>query len=265
MAVLTLAGKPIDWAKPPSPTTKVKWSKTDTSGRAVTGSFRHICHLEYTDQQARKEFGKGIRIFQPAYNKGYKPSAGTHDYDACIDAHIPGVPWPTQQRFFRRHGWGGWHRKPPTFIHHIHCFTLPPQEGVDRSDDFAIAGFTVGKYIDGGWSLYGRKIASAQISSYYNHRTGLKGDAKDPSWFPPDIGATIFDLPEFVKAQRVASGDLPPRVKTHTVKAGETLSGIAAKYPQYRLTWQRLAEWNNLDDPNRIEVGQVLYLSDPTP
>jgi LysM repeat protein len=265
MTVLTLAGNPINWAKPPSPTTKVKWSKKDKSGRAVTGSFRTICHIEYLDQQARKEFGVGISIFQPPYNKGYKPSAGTHDYDACIDVEIPGVGWLKQQGFFRRHGTGGWWRKPPKFINHIHGFTLPPQEGVDRTDDFAILGFTVGKYIDGGWSLFGRKVASSQLASYYNKRTGLVGDARDNTWFPPDIKATIFDLAAFVKAQRVVSGNPPPRVKTHTVKPGESLSGIAAKYPAYKLTWQLLAEWNGVKDPDEIEVGQVLYLSDPTP
>lgn len=232
------------------------WSKKDKSGRKVTGSFRHICHLEYTDQQARKEFGKGISIFQPAYNKGYKPSAGTHDYDACIDAEIPGVGWLKQQGFFRRHGWGWWWRKPPTFINHGHGFTLPPQEGVDRSDDFAILGFKVGKYIDGGWSLFGRKIASSQLVSYYNKRTGLKGNAKDNTWFPPNIKATIFDLTEFVKAQR-GVGTTPTR-KTHTVRSGETLSSIAAKYGT---TWQKVAEWSKISNPDLIQVGDVLYVS----
>jgi LysM repeat protein len=264
MAVLTLAGNPINWEKPPSPTTRVMWSRKDKSGRRVTGSFRHICHLEYTDQQARKQFDKGISLFQPAYNKGYKPSAGTHDYDACVDMEIPGVAWATQQRFFRKHGWGGWHRKPPKFIHHFHGFTLPPQEGIDRSDDFAVLGFTVGRFIDGGWSLYGYKNGSSQIASYYKKRTGLKGDAKDNSWFPPDIEATIFNLSTFIKAQRV-SGNPPPRVKTHTVKSGESLSSIADKYPTYKLTWRLLADWNDIDNPNQIEIGQVLYLSDPTP
>ena len=208
MTVLTLAGQPINWAKPPAPTTKVMWSRKDKSGRKVTGSFRTICHIEYLDQQARKTFGVGLSIFQPPYTKGYKPSAGTHDYDACIDVEIPGVKWSTQQRFFRKHGLGCWWRKPPTFINHIHGFTLPPQEGVVRSDDFSIFGFTVGKYIDGGWSLYGRKVASAQIDAYYEHRFGLKSDphtGKDPSWFPPDIKATIFNLPAFVIAQRQAA------------------------------------------------------------
>lgn len=208
MSVLTLAGNPINWAKPPAATTKVMWSKKDKSGRKVTGSFRTICHIEYLDQHAHKHYRKGISIFQPPYTKGYKPSAGTHDYDACIDVEIPGLPWLKQQRFFRLHGLGCWWRKPPTFINHIHGFTLPPQEGVVRSDDYAIAGFTVGKYIDGGWSLYGRKVASAQIDAYYSHEFGLKSDphtGKDRSWFPPDIGATVFNLSAFIRAQRRAA------------------------------------------------------------
>lgn len=175
-------------------------------GRPVTGSFRTICHIQHLNRKSRAEFGVGIQIFQPPNNKGYKPSAGTHDYDACIDVEIPDVPWPTQNRFFRGNGLGGWVRNPSQgFIWHYHGFTLPPQEGVVRSDDFAIAGFTVGKYIDGGWSLYGRKIASAQIDAYYEHRYGLKSDpstGKDKSWFPPNIGATIFDLNAFIKTQR---------------------------------------------------------------
>lgn len=171
-------------------------------GRPVTGSFRTVCHIQYLNRQALKEFGQRIEIFQPPYTKGYAPSAGTHDWDACIDVQIPGVSWLKQQGFFRRHGLGSWWRKPPSFINHIHGFTLPPQEGVVRSDDFAIFGFTVGKYIDGGWSLYGRKVASAQIDAYYEHRTGLSGNAPDKSWFPPDIGATIFDLPAFIIEQR---------------------------------------------------------------
>jgi hypothetical protein len=259
MTVLHLDGRPINWDKPPSPTTRVKWSKKDQSGRTITGSFRHICHLEWTDQQARKEFGVGIKVYQPAYNKGYKPSEGTHDYDAVVDVYIPGVGWLKQQGFFRRCGWGAWWRKPPTFINHIHMFTLPPQEGVDRSDDFAILGFKVGKYIDGGWSLYGRKIASSQLVSYYLKRTGLarSSDTKDNTWFPPDIKATIFDLPAFIKVQRGVSGN-PPARKTHTVRSGETLSSIAAKYGT---TWQKVAEWSKIKDPDLIQVGDVLYVS----
>jgi LysM repeat protein len=44
---------------------------------------------------------------------------------------------------------------------------------------------------------------------------------------------------------------------TYQVQSGDTLSGIAAKHGT---TWQVLADLNNLDDPRRLKVGQVLEL-----
>jgi hypothetical protein len=258
VAVLELGGAPINWLKPPAPTTRVKWSRPGKYGQQVTGSFRHICHLEYLDQQAIKEFGEHIVIVQTAYHKGYGPSAGTHDYDACVDIEIPEVPWVEQQRFVRRHGSGGWYRTPEQgFVRHVHCFTLPPAEGVDRSDDYAIAGFKVGRFIDGGWSLHGRKDAAAQIEAYYGHRDGLKSNKRDTSWFPPDIEATIFDLPAFIRAQR---GVTPPGPKPtyYTVVSGDTLSAIAKRFGT---TVAQLQAWNNIANPNVISVGQRLHVS----
>lgn len=49
-----------------------------------------------------------------------------------------------------------------------------------------------------------------------------------------------------------------PEAKTHTVKSGETLSGIAAKYGT---TYQSLAAINGITNPNLIYAGQVLKLS----
>lgn len=46
---------------------------------------------------------------------------------------------------------------------------------------------------------------------------------------------------------------------THTVKKGETLSGIAA---QHGVTYQFLAKINNIPDPNKIYVGQVIILAE---
>jgi hypothetical protein len=43
----------------------------------------------------------------------------------------------------------------------------------------------------------------------------------------------------------------------HTVKAGETISSIAE---QYGVTWQEIAQANNLQDPYTIFVGQVLCI-----
>lgn len=48
--------------------------------------------------------------------------------------------------------------------------------------------------------------------------------------------------------------------KTHTVKAGETLSGLAVKYYQNANLWTKIATANNIKDPAKIKVGQVLRI-----
>lgn len=201
MSVLTLAGKAINYAKPPKATTKVMWSRKDMYGRKVTGSFRTIAHLDYTNALAVKKFKQNIVVIQPPFNTTVAASAGTHDYDACLDVYIPGVAWAEQQKFFRANGWGAYWRKPPKFGHHIHMFSLPPQEGKVRADDWKVAGFKVGLYVDGGWSTRGRVVASAQIDAYYNGRDGLASNAKDLSWRPANIKSTIFDLKAYVKSK----------------------------------------------------------------
>jgi lipoprotein NlpD len=47
----------------------------------------------------------------------------------------------------------------------------------------------------------------------------------------------------------------------YTVKPGDALIRIALDNGQ---TWRDLAKWNNLENPNRIEVGQVLRVVPPT-
>jgi len=46
----------------------------------------------------------------------------------------------------------------------------------------------------------------------------------------------------------------------HTVKAGETLIRIALDYGQ---NWRDVARWNAMDNPNVVEVGQVLRVVPP--
>ena len=48
-----------------------------------------------------------------------------------------------------------------------------------------------------------------------------------------------------------------PAKKTYTVKSGDTLSGIAAKFGT---TYQDIAKKNGIANPNRISVGQVLKI-----
>lgn len=45
--------------------------------------------------------------------------------------------------------------------------------------------------------------------------------------------------------------------EVYVVKSGDTLSGIAAKYGT---TYQKLAEYNNISNPNVITVGQKIKI-----
>jgi lipoprotein NlpD len=64
----------------------------------------------------------------------------------------------------------------------------------------------------------------------------------------------------------VADVKLPPGAENagkpgyYTVKPGDALIRIALDNGQ---TWRDLAKWNNLENPNRIEVGQVLRVIPP--
>lgn len=189
-----LNGKPINWLKPPDPNKMCLWTKKTSSGRAIKGSFRTLCHMNRLNNLAVKKFGKEIVVIQSDWNTGVAASAGTHDYDAVWDIYIPGVSWWDMQRFLRANGFGCWYRHPPLFGNHIHGFTLPVPEGKFRGDDFAMQGTKVGIYVPG------------QLEDYYKEAFGLSGQhtpGSDNSWFPPNKEATVFDLSKYV-ARRAA-------------------------------------------------------------
>ncbi len=201
-------GREINWSKPPKANTIVRFLH---QGRTYKCSFRAACHMARLNSLVRAKWGVEIHIMQGPYNTGVAASAGTHDYDATWDISIPGVDWYEAQRFLRANGFGCWVRLPPAFGWHIHGFTLPPREGQSISDDFQVFGFKVGKYVDGGWSLFGRVVGSSQISDYYDERSGLSGHAKDGTWFPDDKAATVFDHQAFI-ARRVKNAERAKQV-----------------------------------------------------
>jgi lipoprotein NlpD len=57
-----------------------------------------------------------------------------------------------------------------------------------------------------------------------------------------------------------AAAPAPPPVPTYTVRRGDTLRTIAQAN---NVDARSLAAWNHLDNPNRLEVGQVLKLGPP--
>lgn len=70
--------------------------------------------------------------------------------------------------------------------------------------------------------------------------------------------ATVAAEPKGIAA--AASSSLAGQPGYYTVQPGDTLRRIAL---QFGTTWQNLAEWNHLADPNVIEVGQVLRVIPP--
>jgi lipoprotein NlpD len=68
--------------------------------------------------------------------------------------------------------------------------------------------------------------------------------------------------PEAAKAASApASAPADTRPATYTVKPGDTLMRIALETGQ---AWRDIARWNGMDNPNVIEVGQVLRVLPPT-
>lgn len=60
----------------------------------------------------------------------------------------------------------------------------------------------------------------------------------------------------YAEVQKIVNGSAAP-ARTYTVKSGDTLSGIAAKFGT---TYQAIAKANGISDPNRIYPGQVLVV-----
>ncbi|WP_279230116.1 LysM domain-containing protein [Eubacterium sp. am_0171] len=53
------------------------------------------------------------------------------------------------------------------------------------------------------------------------------------------------------------NGTADPAVKMYTVKSGDTLSGIAARY---NTAYQKLAQINGIGNPDLIHPGQVIKI-----
>jgi lysozyme len=71
----------------------------------------------------------------------------------------------------------------------------------------------------------------------------------------------VFDAPKQPSVPAVTTPSAPAAA-TYTVKAGDTLSAIAAKYGT---SYQELAKINGIKDPNKIYPGQVLKLTGSAP
>ena len=166
--------------------TLIYYSQPNMYGRKFKCSKRTAAHLDRTKARLKKKAqhdkrSYSLKIIQGSYNTGVEASAGTHDFDACLDVEIVGMSWFDAQRWLRSHGWAAWVRVPPTFSYHIHMISLPPYKTNFVSK--------VGLYVPG------------QVTDYYAHRSGLVGSAYDNTWHPENIKNTIFNYNAYMIAE----------------------------------------------------------------
>jgi lipoprotein NlpD len=78
----------------------------------------------------------------------------------------------------------------------------------------------------------------------------------------PQAPAKPVPKPPSAVAAKPAPGPAAdqPRAETYTVRAGDTLYSIAL---EFGFDYKEVAAWNNLGDPSRIFVGQVLRMTPP--
>ena len=80
------------------------------------------------------------------------------------------------------------------------------------------------------------------------------------------LGGMITTAPSPVSGPAATTAAPPPGSENagkpgyYTVRPGDTLYRIGLEHGH---SWRDLAAWNNLSDPNRIEVGQVLRVAPP--
>lgn len=105
-----------------------------------------------------------------------------------------------------------------------------------------ISGDGVGGYyaVESGDTLSG---IATQLGTTYQTLADMNGIANPNLIYP---GQTLK-----------VPGSVTSTHRTYTVQAGDTLSGIAAKYGT---TWQRLQQINGIADANKIYAGQTLRI-----
>lgn len=100
-----------------------------------------------------------------------------------------------------------------------------------------------------------RGLADYKLACQYVREDGY---ATDPNYTAKLVSLIeTYDLTIWDGAGGSTQGAEPAGETVYTVKAGDTLSGIAAKYGT---TYQKLASYNGIANPNLIHVGQKVKI-----
>jgi lipoprotein NlpD len=91
--------------------------------------------------------------------------------------------------------------------------------------------------------------------------TGAGGASRPPAVAPAGSGATTPAAAPAAPAVPRLNAEHAGKPGYYTVRPGDTLARIALDHGQ---NWRDIARWNAMENPNVIEVGQVLRVLPPT-
>jgi GH25 family lysozyme M1 (1,4-beta-N-acetylmuramidase) len=242
------------------------------------GELPHVLDIESHDGQRKekiiasaktwldeveKAFGRKPIIYSGQYflqdyfsEAGGGPPAWAKDYPLWL-AQYPNTYVEGQQPFLPR-GWFKW-----TFWQYSESGRI---NGINANVDLNVFNGTLEEL----YNFAGAKIVTEATAKETKH-TVKAGDTFEA--IAIKYGVTVRELVS-ANPQLLKTGDsltIPVAVaipgesesggssagKTHTVKSGETLYSIAIKYGT---TIAAIAAYNNIANPNKIEVGQVLKI-----
>lgn len=103
-----------------------------------------------------------------------------------------------------------------------------------------------------------RPVTKAPVEDRGNARSASTNPAAPATARAPQTPASAQPLPETAKPLR--GQDSAGKPGFYTVQRGDTLIRIALDNGQ---NWRDIVRWNNLDNPNLIEVGDVLRVLPP--
>lgn len=99
---------------------------------------------------------------------------------------------------------------------------------------------------------------------FYLESVSVKYTMFKPDGMPVRATAdiTLKEVPDDLGPQNPTSGSIHSR-RTHLLTEGDTLQSVAAKEYDNPNLWRALAEFNAIDDPLRLTIGDRLLLPSP--
>ena len=107
-------------------------------------------------------------------------------------------------------------------------------------------------------------LASLVIAGCTSPRHRAPVEERGAASRPPAVASAPATVPAAAAESRntPTTTDVAPKPGTYVVKPGDTLIRIGLETGQ---NWRDIARWSGLENPNVIEVGQVLRVAPPVP